>query len=40
VSDIDGTFTTTISGADLMRKGLQVGIEDAPGAAVIIYKRM
>jgi len=40
VSDLDGQVTTTISGADLMQKGLHVEISDAPGAAIIIYKRI
>jgi len=40
VSDLDGRVTTTISGADLMEKGLHVEIADAPGAVIIIYKRI
>ena len=40
VSDLDGKVTTTISGADLMQKGLHVEIADAPGAVIIIYKRI
>ena len=40
VSDLDGKATTTISGADLMQKGLHVEIADAPGATIIIYKRI
>ncbi len=40
VSDLDGKFTTTISGADLMQKGLQVGIADAPGATILVYKKI
>jgi alpha-galactosidase len=40
VSDLDGKITTTISGAVLMQKGLHVEIADAPGATIIIYKRI
>jgi alpha-galactosidase len=40
VSDLDGRVTTRISGAELMQKGLHVEIANAPGAVIMIYKRI
>jgi alpha-galactosidase len=40
VSDLDGRITETVSGADLMQKGLRVEIANAPGAIIIIYKKI
>jgi alpha-galactosidase len=38
VTNFDVNGSTTMSGQDLMEKGLTVEIKDKPGAAVIVYK--
>jgi alpha-galactosidase len=38
VTNFDVNGSTTMSGQDLMEKGLTVEIKDRPGAAVIVYK--
>ena len=40
IRNLDAQGTTQMSGADLMKKGLKVQIQDKPGSAVIIYKRI
>jgi alpha-galactosidase len=39
VTNFDVNGSTTMSGQDLMEKGLTVEIKDKPGAAVIVYRR-
>jgi alpha-galactosidase len=39
VMDLDSEVSTRLSGKDLMEKGLTIQIQDAPGAAVIVYER-
>ena len=39
VTDLDAGASNTISGSDLMQKGLVVEIAGKPGAAIIMYKR-
>jgi hypothetical protein len=40
VNNILGEKKQTVSGRDLMTKGLDVTISDRPGAAVLEYKRV
>lgn len=40
VTNLDRRGTTTVTGWELMEKGLSVAIADRPGAAVIVYKRV
>ena len=40
VSDLDGKTIKTLSGTDLMGRGLQVEIAAKPGAAVMVYKKI
>ncbi len=40
VTDLDKGAANTISGTDLMQKGLHVEVPEEPGAAIIIYKRV
>ncbi len=40
ITDLDGGVPSTVSGADLMQKGLHVEIVGKPGAAIIMYKRV
>lgn len=39
VKDMDGQAETSVSGADLMEKGLPVTIAQSPGAALVAYRR-
>jgi predicted ribosome-associated RNA-binding protein Tma20 len=39
VADVDAGAPKTLSGADLMRQGLQVEIPEKPGSAIIFYKK-
>ena len=38
-TDLDGGVPSTVSGADLMQRGLHVEIAGKPGAAIIVYKK-
>ncbi len=40
VTDLDAGVPKTVSGKDLMQKGLHVEIAEEPGAAIILYKRV
>ncbi len=40
ISTIDGKGEQTITGRELMEKGLSVTIAESPGAAVVIYKKL
>jgi alpha-galactosidase len=40
VRNLDAQGAAQMSGADLMRKGLKMQIQDKPGSAVLIYKRI
>jgi hypothetical protein len=40
INNILGEKKQTVSGRDLMTKGLDVTISDRPGAAVLEYKRV
>jgi alpha-galactosidase len=40
LTDLDGGVPSTVSGADLMQKGLHVEIAGKPGAAIIMYKKV
>jgi alpha-galactosidase len=39
LADVDAGAPKTLSGADLMRQGLQVEIPEKPGSAIIFYKK-
>ena len=39
VADVDAGTPKTLSGADLIRQGLQVEIPEKPGSAIIFYKK-
>jgi alpha-galactosidase len=40
VTDLDEGVQSTVSGADLMQKGLHIKIAEVPGAAILVYKRV
>ncbi len=40
VTDLDSKNPTTISGNELMQRGLHVEIKEERGAAILIYKRI
>ena len=40
VTDFDANTPVTISGQELLDKGLTVEIKDLPGAALVVYKRI
>jgi hypothetical protein len=39
VTDLDAGVPKTVTGRDLMQKGLHVEVAAEPGAAIILYKR-
>jgi alpha-galactosidase len=40
ITDLDAKTPSTVSGKDLMQKGLHVEIREKRGAAIVIYKKV
>jgi alpha-galactosidase len=40
VTNLDAGVPNTVSGTDLMQKGLHIEIAEVPGAAILVYKRV
>ena len=40
VTDLDAAVPSTVSGRDLMQKGLHIEVAGEPGAAIILYKKV
>jgi hypothetical protein len=40
VTDLDAGVPRTVTGKDLMQKGLNIEIAGEPGAVTIVYKRV
>jgi hypothetical protein len=39
LTNLDVPGTREIAGGELMEKGLSIAIEDAPGSAIVTYKK-